>query len=300
LAEVIAEACDRTVRTALGWLSDSEMAMPVSPAVPVFLTVMVCAALLVPCVWLPKSSEVGVSVTIGARGAVPVPVSATVCGEPLALSATESVAAKLAVEAGVKEIEMVQLEPAASELPQLLVWLKSLGFAPPIVIPEIDSVALPVFLSVAVCAVAVVPVTAEKLSDDGESEAAGAAGFVPVPLNVTVWGEPLASSATESVAVKLAAEAGVKLTEIVQLEPAASELPQLLVWLKSLGFVPRIVTPEIDRAALPVFLSVAVRVALVVPVTWLPKLNAPGVNDAPGIWIVSVIESLLELKSESP
>jgi hypothetical protein len=34
--------------------------------------------------------------------AVPVPVSDTVCGEPDALSATESVAEKLVAEAGVK------------------------------------------------------------------------------------------------------------------------------------------------------------------------------------------------------
>jgi hypothetical protein len=36
-----------------------------------------------------------------ATGAVPVPLSDDVCGEPEALSATESVAVKLAAEAGV-------------------------------------------------------------------------------------------------------------------------------------------------------------------------------------------------------
>jgi len=39
-----------------------------------------------------------------------------------------------------------------------------------------------------------------------------AAGAVPVPVRVEVWGELEALSATESVAVKLAAEAGVKVT----------------------------------------------------------------------------------------
>jgi len=52
---------------------------------------------------------------------VPVPVSVAVCGEPVALSATESVAEKLATEAGVKVTEIAQWEPAASELPQVLV-----------------------------------------------------------------------------------------------------------------------------------------------------------------------------------
>jgi hypothetical protein len=39
---------------------------------------------------------------MGAATAVPVPVRAAVCGEPVALSATEIVAVKLVAEAGVK------------------------------------------------------------------------------------------------------------------------------------------------------------------------------------------------------
>jgi hypothetical protein len=42
------------------------------------------------------------SVKVGATAAVPVPLRAVVCGEPEALSATDSVAVKLAAEAGVK------------------------------------------------------------------------------------------------------------------------------------------------------------------------------------------------------
>ena len=41
------------------------------------------------------------TVKVGVTAAVPVPLSAVVCGEPDALSATESVAAKLAADAGV-------------------------------------------------------------------------------------------------------------------------------------------------------------------------------------------------------
>ena len=80
---------------------------------------------------------------------VPAPLSATVCGEPAALSATESVAAKLAMDPGVKVTEIVQLEPAAKDAPQLWVWLKSLRFVPAIVIPLMVSAALPVFTRVA-------------------------------------------------------------------------------------------------------------------------------------------------------
>ena len=81
---------------------------------------------------------------------------------------------------------------------------------------------------------------------------------LPVPLRLTVCGEPAALSATESVAVKLAVVAGLKVTEMAQLAPASSELPHVLVWLKSLGLVPAIVMPLMVSEALPVFLSVTV------------------------------------------
>jgi hypothetical protein len=108
--------------------------------------------------------------TVKVGVAAPDPLSETVCGDPTALSLTARVAEKLATEAGEKVTAMVQLLPAASDSPHVLVWLKSLGFVPPVVIPVIDRVALPVFFSVAVCAVVVVPTTAEKLRDDGVSE----------------------------------------------------------------------------------------------------------------------------------
>ena len=116
----------------------------------------------------------GVSETAGAAVLVPVPVSATVCGDPVALSATESMAEKLAAKAGVKLIEIEQLAPAASELPQVFVCAKSEGFAPPTLTLLIVSVALPVFLSVAVCGALVVPVCAEKASVEGVRETPGA------------------------------------------------------------------------------------------------------------------------------
>jgi hypothetical protein len=52
---------------------------------------------------------------------------------------------------------------------------------------------------------------------------------VPVPVRETVCGEPVALSAMETLAVKPVAEVGVKVTEIMQLAPAASEVPQVLV-----------------------------------------------------------------------
>jgi hypothetical protein len=68
-----------------------------------------------------------------------------------------------------------------------------------------------------------------KVRVEGVSEGWGAVAVVPVPLRVTFCGEPVALSATESVAAKLATEAGVKVTEMEQVAFAASELPQVLV-----------------------------------------------------------------------
>lgn len=102
------------------------------------------------------------------------PLRVVVCGEPAALSATDRVAEKLATEAGEKVTEIAQLAPAARELPQLLVWAKSLGLVPARVMPVIASAALPVLMSVAVCAELVVPEIALNVKDVGVSEATGA------------------------------------------------------------------------------------------------------------------------------
>jgi hypothetical protein len=51
---------------------------------------------------------------------------------------------------------------------------------------------------------------------------------------------------------------GVKVTLRVQFDPAATELPQLLLCAKSLGFVPVTATLVMLKAALPVLVSVTV------------------------------------------
>jgi hypothetical protein len=126
-------------------------------------------------------------VTLGA--AVPVPFKVVICGDPNALSATESVAEKLAAEAGVKVTKMEQLVPAANEAPQALVPLvtaKSVGFVPAIVMPVIVNVALPVFESVATCAAVATSVADVKLSEGGVSEATGALTITVLKLAVTL------------------------------------------------------------------------------------------------------------------
>jgi len=133
-------------------------------------------------------------------GGVPVPFSVVDRGEPEALSVTSRLAEKLAAEAGVKVMEMVQLDPASSVLPQVEVWTKSDGLLPAMAMPLIFNVALPVFESVPICAALVVPETAVKVSEAGVSEAIGAGGGVPVPVSAVDCVVGIALSVTVSVA----------------------------------------------------------------------------------------------------
>jgi hypothetical protein len=76
----------------------------------------------------------------------------------------------------------------------------------------------------------------------------------PVPLSVTVWGLPAALSVTVRAPVRLPVAVGVKVTLIVQLEPAATEPAQVLVWEKS----PKGVMSSGVRAPVPGLLRVMV------------------------------------------
>ena len=153
-----------------------------------------------------------VDVTVNVGRGVPVPFRVVDCGEPDALSATCRVAEKPAADAGVNVTEMVQLNPASSDSPQVLVSAKSDGLPPTMVMPLMFSVALPVFESVAVCAALVVPETAVNVSVAGVSAATGAGGGVPVPVSVVDCVVGVALSVMVSIAEKPAADAGVNVT----------------------------------------------------------------------------------------
>src|SRR5438045_1086736 len=122
----------------------------VKAAVPVFVSVTVIGVLAVDSNWLPKPRLVGAN---PAPGAVPLPVSATVCGLPPALSTTDSVPVRAPETVGVKVTSMVQSLPAAHPA-----GLVGQAFAPELVAaksPETPNelmvkAAVPVFVSVTV------------------------------------------------------------------------------------------------------------------------------------------------------
>jgi hypothetical protein len=88
----------------------------------------------------------------------------------------------------------------------------------------------------------------------------------PIPVRLTDCGLPEALSVMLRLLDRVPGAVGVNVTPMVQFAPAATELPQLLVCAKSPLFVP--VTAMLVRfsEALPVFASVTVCAALVVPV----------------------------------
>ena len=99
---------------------------------------------------------------------------------------------------------------------------------------------------------------------------------VPVPDRLTACGLPLALSVMLTEAVRLPLAAGVNVTLIVQLLPAATELPHVLVCAKSLALVPVSARLVMFKAALPVLVSVTVWAVLVVLIVWFPKARLPG------------------------
>jgi hypothetical protein len=229
-------------------------------AFPVFCSVKVWGPLVVPRFWLLNVR--GVVGTL-ATGALPVPMRFTVCGLPWALSAMLTAAVRLPMAAGVNVTLIVQLPFTATVLPQVLVTVKSLGFAPVVPMLVMVKLTFPVLVRVTDCAALVVPrfwlvkvrVPAEKLT----------AAPLPVPVRTTVCGLLARLSAMLIEDVRVPGAVGVNCTIIVQVAFCANELPQPLVREKSPGLAPVRLTPVRVKPVLPVFVRVTLCAVLVVP-----------------------------------
>src|ERR1022692_4166471 len=79
-------------------------------------------------------------------------------------------------------------------------------------------------------------------------------------------------------AVRVPVEEGVKVTVMLQLPPTGRDVPQLLVWTKSLLFDPVTSIDATVRAALVAF-RVDPCEALAIPTVWLPKLRSGGASE---------------------
>src|ERR1017187_10394036 len=176
---------------------------------------------------------------------------------------------------------MVQLPPAATLAPQVLVCAKSPALVPVTARLLIRRVAVPVLLRVTDWAALVVPTFwLVKVKLPEVSDTTGTP--TPVPERVTVWGDPAALSVMVTDAPRLPAAVGVNVTEMLQLPPAGTLAPQVLVCAKLPGFGPVSAMLVIVRAAEPGLLSVTDWAALVVLRFWLANGRLPAVSEMIG------------------
>jgi hypothetical protein len=190
-------------------------------ALPVLLSVTLCALLLVPTACAGKVNEARERLTCGA---LPVPVSAMAIGSLSVLAFMVTAPVRVPTASGVKVTLRVQLAPAARLALHVLVSEKS----PLTVMLVMLRAALPVFLSVTGCGLLHVPTACGgKVKEAGERLSEGVP--TPVPVRLTVWVAGLALSVIVKVPLSEPPRVGVKVTLKVQLAPAATLAPQLLV-----------------------------------------------------------------------
>jgi len=187
----------------------------------------------------------------------PVPDRGIVWGLFGALSLRVTVPVRVPAAVGVNFTLMVQLAPAATELPQVP---SPPNAKSPLITKLLLNVRveLPVLVSVENCTALVVPTAwLPNASEAGERLATGPVDVeAPVPGRVVVCGLPVALSVTATVAVRVPEAAGVNVTLIVQLTPAATDVPQVLLSAKSPPLVPVMAILVMLKDALPVLESV--------------------------------------------
>lgn len=194
-------------------------------AVPVLVTVTVWAALDVPEACDPKLRLVELRMAAGL--ATPVPLRATLWGLEGALSVTAREAEVAPEVTGAKISEMVQLAPALTLEPQVLVSPKYLALAPVMAMLLMLSVALPVFVIVTTRnELVVLRVWLAKTMLDGLNETAGP---VPGPVKATDWELLPALSVIVSEALMLPGAVGAKVTQKLQTEPGVRVAVQVLL-----------------------------------------------------------------------
>lgn len=185
------------------------------------------------------------------------------------------VALRAPVLVGLNVTLIVQLAPAANELPHPL-SPKSPGSAPMIVILLIVIAVVPTFFIVIVLSAVLPTVTEPKFRLVAESSA-----VVPIPLRGSFCGLPLALSVKVRVALRAPVAVGLNVTVIVQLADAARDAPQVVpVSGKSPASVPVTAMLVIVIAVVPTFFSVTIFAVLVTPTAKVPKLRLLGVISA--------------------
>ena len=208
---------------------------------------------------------------VRAGGGVPMPVNVIFCDVPPNVTLIASTADFVPADTGEKLTSMKHVAPAASELPQRMVCEKSSASAPVTAIVPKVTAEVPIFLKVIWVPTPFPTRTLPKFKVVVLTMRLGAA--VAVPASDTFWGEPVAESVRVSVADLEPADTGVKNTEILQVPPAAIDVPQLFVCAKSSAWPPVTAIDETVTAAEPPFVSAILWADEFVPATWLVKVK---------------------------
>src|SRR3954449_2046076 len=151
------------------------------------VTVTVCAAEVVPLLWLPNARAFVDSETAGGA-TVAVPVTLITCGEPAALWAMLTVAVFAPVVVGEKSTPMVQLPPGDTGARQLFVTVNWLALVPPSVTPLTARTPVPVS-EIVITWLVVVPTAwlpnASVVVGLNAATGIGGASTGPMPADVT-------------------------------------------------------------------------------------------------------------------
>lgn len=201
------------------------------------------------------------------------------------LNNTDALRAPVAV--GLKVTLTVQLADPAKVAPQVVVLEKSPRFVPPIAICQRCIVVLPRFLSVIVLAVLLVPfgwLPKPRLA--GVRLAA-----VPTPVRIIVWGLFPALSLIRSKVLRGPGAVGLNAGLSVQLLPAARELEQVSVTLKSLLLPPVTANESRVKDTTPVLVSVTLTLLLVLR-AWVGNVRLGGDKIARGPKLATKFEAL--------
>jgi hypothetical protein len=203
------------------------------------------------------------------------PVKATVRGMP-AESVIVRVAVRVPVAVGVKVTAMLQLDEGARVAPQVLLAIaKSPALAPEMAMLFTVNAAVPPLVNVTVCGELVEP-TACRAKDRLVGFTL-AVSMAPVPESATVCGLVLAPSVKIRLATRAPNADGVNAMPTVQLAAGARLVPHVLLEMaKSAALAPVTETLLIAIAEAPLFCSVAVCGAVVVPRLTMPKESEDG------------------------
>lgn len=181
-------------------------------------------ALVCPTEIAGKTSGLGSKLTV--VDGTPVPLKPTVCGAPVALLLTVSVAKNGPAAVGAKVTVTSHDPPAGIDPPQPFEAAKSAGFVPLSGVVNVRAV-FPMFCKITPCGLLVDPtVCRPNARFVGETDPSVAVAFKPVPKRIAICGEvPVSLSLTDSSPSALPAEFAVKVMLIVQLAPGASPGP---------------------------------------------------------------------------